>query len=87
MSLQAFIVVFGTHSELHILPTEPEIKEAFVEYMGLPNEFISLNMWPVEIERISEEGKCRKCGESCPESRLLCDSCNDEIAEAVQKQQ
>lgn len=83
MALQAFMVVFSTHSQKpdNNLPTEGEVREAFQEYLNIPDDMTKVDVWAVSIEAVGyDEGQCRKCGENCSGDRLFCDDCAEEIA-------
>lgn len=87
MALQAYIVVF-TNTEptnRETLPTQPDILEAFKEYMGIPDDDndLEVEMWAVDIESVGyDSGQCRKCGKECNDDRLFCDDCNAVIAKS-----
>jgi hypothetical protein len=87
LALQAYIVVFSTidtkSEDTAGLPNEEEIKEAFVEMLGIPDEVVEVHMWPATLDAIGyQEGQCRRCGDSCGNDRLFCNGCASEIAGA-----
>lgn len=84
MALRAWLVVFSTTADDpdNTLPSEEEIREAFKEYLDIPDdESTIVDVWAVNIEAMGfEEGKCRRCNEDIAADRLFCDNCAGAIA-------